>query len=69
RSFIIGNVGRKGLDIYPPLFMNGNFMQEGRQHEYDWCPLLTSGVKALMSSIKDKGILEPVLVISFLNQG
>ncbi|MCX5806485.1 MAG: hypothetical protein NT010_10535, partial [Proteobacteria bacterium] len=44
RSFIIGNVGRKGLDIYPPLFMNGNFMQEGRQHEYDWCPLLTSGV-------------------------
>jgi hypothetical protein len=32
------------LDIYPPLFMNGNFMQEGRQHEYDWCPLLTSGV-------------------------
>jgi hypothetical protein len=32
------------LDTYHLLFMNGNSMREGRQHEYYWSPLLTSEV-------------------------
>jgi hypothetical protein len=32
------------LDMYHLLFMNSNTMREGRQHEYYWCPLLTSEV-------------------------
>jgi hypothetical protein len=44
RSSTIGNGVRKDLDTYHLLFMNGNSMREGRQHEYYWSPLLTSEV-------------------------
>jgi hypothetical protein len=41
------------LDTFRLLFMNSNSMQEGRQHEYYWSPLLTSGVKLCRESQED----------------